>query len=236
MVYVIALSEKKYGFLTGESDLVTDWIGHYCIDDPVYPLGMVSSIYFDTPDFAAYTEKRSGDYIKTKLRLRWYSAPDQEARDAVTQCYLEVKQKQGSLRRKNRVPLELSAAALNEDLETSVAIAALADQALGLGHPLRGILLPMLRIRYLRRRFLEPLSQARIAIDTAIRCDAVNSAFVRGVVPVQLDSCVLEVKGDPSSGSPAIEGIRGRLVSTSFSKYARCFDLIQASPGRSRSA
>ena len=54
---------------------------------------------FDTPDLASYAEKANGDYLKTKLRLRWGTPLGRPARPrtaAPWTAWLEVKQRQGS--------------------------------------------------------------------------------------------------------------------------------------------
>jgi hypothetical protein len=70
--------EEKY--VGGESlkARAQAWLEHACLPDPLFPEGTVTSIYYDTAALTSYDEKRQGDFLKTKCRLRWYDS------DAVT--------------------------------------------------------------------------------------------------------------------------------------------------------
>ena len=63
-----------------------------CAPDDEFPGNIVHSVYFDTPDLASYAEKANGDYLKTKLRLRWYarSAARRHADGGAWTAWLEV--------------------------------------------------------------------------------------------------------------------------------------------------
>ena len=52
------------------------WLRSRCWPDPLYPAATVSSIYYDTPDWRLLREKVNSDFLKTKVRLRWYSDID----------------------------------------------------------------------------------------------------------------------------------------------------------------
>lgn len=62
------------------------------------PSYLVSSLYFDTPDFTAYEEKLEGERLRAKLRLRRYGAEPGG--------FAELKAKDGRRIHKWRVPLE----------------------------------------------------------------------------------------------------------------------------------
>ena len=51
---------------------VRRWLSSICRPDPLFPRGVVNSIYFDTPELHHLREKINSDYLKTKVRLRWY--------------------------------------------------------------------------------------------------------------------------------------------------------------------
>ena len=52
-----------------------------CRRDPEFPAAVVWTIYYDTPAFASLGEKINSDYLKRKIRVRWYS--DLEGRVSV---------------------------------------------------------------------------------------------------------------------------------------------------------
>ena len=51
---------------------VRRWLQSVCRSDPAFPAGVVCTIYYDTLALHHLREKVNSDYLKTKLRLRWY--------------------------------------------------------------------------------------------------------------------------------------------------------------------
>jgi len=86
--------ERKYAFPSHGAQAILGWLEHSCIADPLYPGGTVSTIYYDTPGLTAYREKRDGDSLKCKLRLRWYTAPGPAHAEGTVSCYLEAKRRE----------------------------------------------------------------------------------------------------------------------------------------------
>lgn len=222
--------ERKYTFSRVAAPSILAWLEHSCLPDPAYPRGTIWTVYYDTPGLAAYREKRDGDYLKRKLRLRWYSPPDAARPDGPVTCYLEVKRREGATSRKSRVALPLLApllAACPPKWAELDLVPARHPELAG-GEPL---LVAMVLLRYERRRFVDPASGARVSLDTDIRCDGANEAHLVAFAPVTLGEGVLEVKARQRELPRSLCLIGGLITPTSFSKYARCLRLA-TEPGR----
>ena len=63
-------TETKYVLPAQHSALALRIIQRTCDPDPKFAFGIVSSIYFDSPNWDYLREKRDSDYLKTKVRLR----------------------------------------------------------------------------------------------------------------------------------------------------------------------
>jgi hypothetical protein len=84
-------------------------------------------------------------------------------------------------------------------------------------------LVPTMLIRYERRRWIEPSSNARVSLDTDISCP-VAAGGIALHVPGSLHLAVVEAKGQFDSlpvPLRTITAVGGRR--TSFSKYWACF-------------
>lgn len=222
--------ERKYLCAAGQSDVIGAWLEHACLRDPRFPRAVVSSVYFDTPDLAFYREKQNGDFLRWKIRLRWYedgaTAPAGADHPGVTGCFLEVKQKEGSVSRKRRFAIPAPPALDKGEPLGDDGISALAARAGELGCSPPGPLVPVLLVRYRRRRFFDPRSLARLSLDTGIVCTHANPAIVTGSPPAHLAVTVLEVKGGDGAFGRCIEPLAGRLSPGSFSKYAACLESL----------
>jgi hypothetical protein len=217
--------ERKYVFPSRASGQIRAWLDHAFLPDPRHPGSAVSSIYYDTPSLSLYEEKRDGDFRKHKLRLRWY--------DETADGFLEVKLKEGALCGKTRLEVRLPVTGV-DDL-SSPELGDLARLCTSMGFPRAERLVPIALIRYDRRRFVDPASGARVSLDTAIRCTAVNESFVRGHPPVELDAGVLEVKiRRPGSSLPNLDPLHRTLKHVSFSKYAEGLRAVFAPRTRSQ--
>lgn len=190
---------------------------HLCRRDPEFPTAIVWTIYYDTPALDSLGEKINSDYLKRKIRVRWYS--DLEGRVAGP-AFVEAKLRVGTRRSKQRARLPYPA--------EEVATWDLQDPRL-LSFPLmlreKGILgqdawLPMMRLRYRRDRFMEPLSQSRVSLDADIAASAVNRRFVSTLDPSPLATAVLEVKGAGDELPLALRSLLPMgLHKRSFSKF-----------------
>jgi hypothetical protein len=159
----------------------------------VYPAATVSTIYFDTPDLRFLGEKINSDYLKTKVRLRWYSPIARV--DDTARSFLEIKSRMGDRREKRRIETPLPAGELDEIPFDSVKLQDVLELARPLGVPIPARLLPVLLIRYERYRFIEPMSSSRVSIDMNIRAPRGSHRLVRDAAPIALQQVVVEIKG-----------------------------------------
>ena len=208
--------ELKFTLPSGRAQLVRRRLDSLCRRDPEFPSAIVWTIYYDTPALASLGEKLNSDYLKRKIRVRWYS--DLEGH-AAGPAFVEAKLRLGTRRSKVRAKLPYPA----ED----IAMWDLQDvrlQHLPLVLREHGVLgqdswQPMMLIRYRRDRFIEPLTQSRVSLDAEIAAVRVNPRFLSATDRSPLATAVLEVKGG-SDELPAV--LRSLLVlglrKRSFSK------------------
>ncbi len=67
--------ELKFTLPQGRAPLVRSWLDRICRRDPEFPAAVVWTIYYDTPGLISLSEKINSDYLKRKIRVRWYSDP-----------------------------------------------------------------------------------------------------------------------------------------------------------------
>ncbi len=217
------VAERKFVASPAAAAFAKEWVSHCCLPDPEFPFGRISSIYYDTPKLDSYFEKSNGDFLKTKVRLRWYdNAPPQDGKQT---AFLELKFKIGGGRQKARRSLTVDASWLRSaDLQDEKFRVLLYEQLTNLEEPLSSNLFPTFRLYYERRRFICPVSLARVCLDTAIGYDRVNTDLFASVAPGHLDYAILEIK-DVGAGAetPWLEEIhRAGFYNQNFSKYAQC--------------
>ncbi|HWO40419.1 MAG TPA: VTC domain-containing protein [Candidatus Eisenbacteria bacterium] len=213
--------EQKFLFAGGKRELLLDWLEFHLLRDPAFYFSPIASLYYDTPVLSLYREARDGNYVKTKVRLRWYETVHAADRRNVT-CYLEVKRKLGILRHKQRKRLELDGADLAGDVFTKSAIIDLPATLPELKYWVRGPLVPILIVEYERYRFVDFESGARVALDSRVACRRSNPAYLVPSFPVQLSCGVLEVKGGLEALPDRLAPMARHLSRQSFSKYAAC--------------
>lgn len=217
--------EAKYIFNNSRTYGIVQWLRQTCLPDGEYPEGCVSSIYYDTRSWKYILEKINSDFIKTKIRVRWYS--DIENKEPCDYSFIEAKFKSGSARNKIRKKISYSGKMLGHmDLEDS--------RLLEIPHLLRSKqvelkhhLFPVFEIRYKRLRYLDTYSGARICLDYDISAPRVNAYMMPRINPFFLNTAVFEMKGVqrdlPASLKPLIFlGCR----KASFSKYQACYQKI----------
>jgi hypothetical protein len=208
--------ELKYVIPAGTAQLARSIVGAWCQPDPRYPSAVVSTIYYDTPDFTLLFEKVNSDYLKTKVRLRWYDT----ALPGSAHAFLEIKSRVGALRRKVRVETPLEASSLGRLALDDPALTQVLDVArpLGVAVPMR--LMPALLLRYERFRYVEPLSGARISVDTAIEGVRGNPRLMPHAFRTDVPIGVVEVKGSEND-LPRVMAPLARLGArrASLSKY-----------------
>jgi hypothetical protein len=193
-----------------------------CRPDQKYPPMVVSTIYYDTPTLQLLAEKLDSDYLKLKVRLRWYglSGPGTGS----TASFLEVKKRIGGFRDKARVETAHKDAWLDTVSLDDPALLRVLELAAPLGVPLPMPLMPVLLLRYSRHRFLEPVSRTRVSLDLDIAAvHGRRGAFHGGTIP----AAVLEIKGEVDDLPPALRPlVHLGARRTSFSKYGTAAQMI----------
>jgi hypothetical protein len=184
--------ELKFAVPGGRVDPVRRWLDAICRRDPRFPAAVVWTIYYDTPDLSALGEKINSEYLKEKIRLRWYSplagAPSGPA-------FIEAKTRVGTRRAKARVrvpfPAEEVASWSLQDPRLQTLPALLRSSSILVHDRWQ----PLLVLRYRRDRYVEPVSGARVSLDAEIAPVAVNPRFLGGADDRTLEGGVLEIKG-----------------------------------------
>jgi hypothetical protein len=184
--------ELKFVLPAGRADIARRRLETLCRRDPEFPSALVWTIYYDTPALVSLGEKLNSDYLKRKIRVRWYS--DLE-RHVSGPAFVEAKLRLGNRRTKARARLPFPA--------QEIATWDLQDRRL-LGVPLllrqHGVLdqvswQPLMLIRYRRDRFIDGLTRTRVSLDADISVVSMNARFAPRMDPSPLATAVLEVKG-----------------------------------------
>jgi hypothetical protein len=198
-----------------------------CPPDDEFPANVVHTVYFDSPDLASYREKANGEYLKAKLRLRWYAQPGEPARaagDAWT-AWLEVKLRRGSRGVKRRKRLELPGPSPLAGLDPEKLGAIVREH---LGSPRR----PTCWLSYSRTRLRGPDGTTRLSIDRDLRVE-----WVASWVPTRPHGAgppvfVVEVKGPTGAVHPGLSFLIARHArKRALSKYALCLEHARGGAG-----
>ncbi|BDD85872.1 VTC domain-containing protein [Desulfofustis limnaeus] len=192
----------------------------YCADG-AYAAGYISSIYFDTADLSLLDEKLNSDYLKIKVRLRWYGSTP--AAPPAPPFFLEVKRKIGSTRKKTRKCFVDGSETLLQPLHHPdfFKFATILGEA---GEYFGKPLFPVLQISYYRTRYIDPCSGTRFAVDSDIHVPRINRRFVSRCNGQPLPTAVFECKGH----SPLLPDWLTHINALAdcrkdaFSKYAAC--------------
>lgn len=196
----------------------------HCVPDPKYPEGVIESVYFDDPRFTAYWEKRNGDILKRKVRIRWYPGPT--ARSRTTTAFFEIKDRICAARDKRHLAFEADAAFLYDaPLKDEGWRKLLRERAEAAGESLHDDLDPVISIRYKRYRFVCPLTRARISLDYDLESPRSNERLFPGSSPISSPVIVCEAKS-PGLRSWSWTGTLARcgFQAESFSKYGLFMD------------
>ena len=94
--------ELKFTLPASRVHLARRRLDSLCRRDPEFPAAVVWTIYYDTPALASLGEKINSDYLKRKIRVRWYS--DLEGRVSGP-AFVEAKLRLGTRRSKVRARL-----------------------------------------------------------------------------------------------------------------------------------
>jgi hypothetical protein len=210
--------ELKFVLPAARVDPVRRWLAILCRPDERYPDADVWTVYYDTPGLTSLDEKLNSDYLKTKIRVRWYAPPGGSAAGPV---FVEAKRRVGNRRDKVRVRLPMPAEELAGRALDDPAFQGLPARLAEQGVVLRADWQPMLALRYRRRRFVEPLSGARISLDSDIAAVRVNHRFLYARHLGPLPVAVLEVKGQAEELPGPLRALLPLgLRKQSMSKYA----------------
>src|SRR5690606_23650745 len=101
--------ELKFVLPAGRAAAARAFLSTLCAPDTEYPRALVWTVYYDTADAKSLGEKIDSDYLKMKLRVRWYGGADDRPAGA---AFVEAKYRMGARREKVRVKLEVDGAAL----------------------------------------------------------------------------------------------------------------------------
>jgi len=215
--------ELKFTLPGGCVHLARQWIERACRRDAEHPSAVVWTIYYDTPALDSLGEKINSDYLKRKIRVRWYS--DLEGRPAGP-AFVEAKMRVGTRRSKVRVRLPFPAEEVARwDLQDE-RLAGLPLLLRAQGIPIRDRWQALMLIRYRRDRFEEPASRSRVSLDSDIAGVAVNSSLLAPGDCSPIGTAVLEVKGAGEQLPRALQsllvlGVRQRSFSKFLTVYAR---------------
>ncbi|NLB65359.1 MAG: VTC domain-containing protein [Lentisphaerae bacterium] len=201
------------------------WLNHLCAPDPAYGENRVHSLYYDSLRMNALRQSEQGEYLKQKVRLRWYT--DELEKEFSDKAYLEVKSKEGARSWKTRVPMALDVAALHREPAAAVRDLCLTDWLAPPAVPDLVAFAPVCVISYLRSRFVDMATGYRIALDSEICLSNWSSERPRGNRPGTARYSVLEVKGFAARVLPPPLHVLNRYVikKSAFSKYAECMRL-----------
>ena len=209
--------ELKFVLSNERAHLARRWLERIARRDAEYPAALVWTIYYDTPALTSLGEKINSDYLKRKIRVRWYS--DLAGR-VDGPAFVEAKLRTGNRRSKVRARLPFPAAEVSGwDLQD--------PRLRGLPLLLRGHGIlgqdswqPLLLIRYRRDRFVEPVSRSRVSLDADVSAVAGNPRMLSVSDTSPLATAVLEVKGADERLPIALHPLlRLDMQKQSFSKF-----------------
>ena len=110
-MYSASEHETKFVLNNSAAGTIIRWLQCRCQLDKKFGANIVSSIYYDTHKWRFLREKINSDYLKTKIRLRWYS--DIDSGQPGEDSFVEAKYRTGSRRAKVRVRTGISGKWLN---------------------------------------------------------------------------------------------------------------------------
>lgn len=216
-------SENKYTLSSRRFEMAIQALDYLCDPDPKFPIGVVCSIYYDSRNWDLLQEKRNSDYFKTKIRLRWYESLQQTDSQA-DPSFIEAKYRVGSKRTKIRVISGIAGQHLTNICLDDPKLLAIPRLLAAEGAPVRNDLLPTFVVRYLRRRYIERSTKARISLDHQITSPKVNPSMLATSYPCHLNKCVLEVKKTDGIFPIGLQSLlKLGFRKTAFSKYYECY-------------
>ncbi len=217
--------ETKFVLNNSASGIMLRWLQARCRPDPQFEAAIVSSIYYDTSKWKFLREKINSDYLKTKVRLRWYA--DIETREPQDDSYIEAKYKRGSRRAKVRIKTGISGKWLSRVNLDNLKLLKVPHLLRNNGIIIAGHLIPVFTITYKRRRFIEIMTGARLSIDYDISAPCVNRQVLTRQNPARLQNAVFELKGNLTELPDVLTQLTALgCRKESFSKYLNCYKNI----------
>jgi len=207
--------------------VIEAWLRANCRPDDTNPINTVSSIYYDTPDWRHLREKVNGDYLKSKLRLRWYSTENVWSESKTRnprRAYAELKRKIGSQRDKQRIEVDFDVDWLDKTVLNTAKLLALPSNLVSRGIVLPSPMVPTLLIVYRRQRYFDLRTGTRINLDSDINVRRTNPQMMLPGKRSAVSTPVLEFKGSHNSiphGFKTLLQFGARRAS--FSKYLMCY-------------
>jgi VTC domain len=214
--------EIKFIVENSKSYQLIDWLKKNCMPDPEFPVGTVSSIYYDTRNWEYLMEKFNSTYLKSKMRLRWYS--DLSYKDHFDATFAEAKFKLGARREKIRLRTLYKGRELaNIPLENRMLLEI--PKLLGAkGFVPKEQLFPVFQISYKRFRFIDSMTRARICFDYDIHSPRTNHFMLSRVNPFKIQKAVFEIKGSEDELPPSLYPLTDMgCKKSAFSKYSSCY-------------
>lgn len=179
----------------------------------------IRSIYFDTFDDRAFTEKEAGISEREKIRIRFYDYKD----DVIK---LERKEKREKLIYKDSIDIskDTADAMLSGDFTPLLSYdSELADYIYGLSAS--SMLAPTVVVDYVRRAFIYPAGNVRITFDESLQSGRPDTHLWQpgSVFDVLNDYTILEIKFNkyiPEHICRLLESVPGETMA--LSKYTLC--------------
>ena len=215
-------NEIKYTISNARHHHVIRWLRCRCHVDTKFHAETVSSIYYDTWGWKSLYEKLNSDYLKTKIRLRWYSDVAYLRHDKLS--FAEAKFRIGTKRNKIRIETPYSGEWIAKTALNNPVLLKIPSLLATHGATRGENYFPVYQISYKRLRFRDPISDTTICFDYDIAMPRLNPFMLPNGRPCALQTAVLELKGAvnqiPVFVRPVVElGFKKE----SFSKYGACF-------------
>lgn len=224
--------ERKFYIVPEKVGFAYGLLRQNCLMDGSYPSEQINSLYFDTADLDQHERSTAGDYIKDKVRLRWYGR-DEDLKGMQT-AFLELKSRRGFASTKQRYKLQIPAdnLALNNLRKGIIAQTLLVDTLARFGYFLFEPLVPVVKISYWRYRFSEVMTGQRISLDCHIRSTMMIPGSGNGEIDLELPGAVMEIKGRSLELPALLRPTKMLDIDwTRFSKYSSCIDSHGEEPG-----
>ncbi len=203
-----------------------------CLPDGEFASEQINSLYFDTADMDQHQRSESGDFLKDKVRIRWYGR--EEELQGLQPVFIELKSKQAFANTKQRRRLMVpSENLLLKNLSKGIVPATvLVDTLAGFGYFPYEELMPIVAISYWRYRFSELITDQRVSIDCHIRSTMIIPGAGNGERSLELAGAVIEIKGQTPELPETLRRMKILNMDwTRFSKYSACIDSHTEEPG-----